>query len=326
MLGEGIAVRQAMTISALHDEGPRVHADFVDGSRADYRRRRGRRRPALVGAHDAVWRTRSRLPWTGELALHRRRLLGGLDVDGVARARQGLPGRAAQRRPNLLLCRSRRRRAERPHRGEPVAASPSSSTGSLHPSRRSCRPASRRTSRPSKRCTASRGCAAGSRSWATQRTRCHRTWQKVPAWRSRTHSSSPTRSPPADRSRTLKPDGDLAWRSCEPRRTGETDPSSASRSQERGPPARRSPDLPERLHAATGRADRSLLTVPSGSRQCAGSVREVTPRGGGCSAHQSGKPNPERACCPAMRPFRPGRPLMLTSFWSAREQAAPVRG
>jgi 2-polyprenyl-6-methoxyphenol hydroxylase-like FAD-dependent oxidoreductase len=36
VLREGIAVRQGVTVTALHDEGPRVHADFADGSKADY--------------------------------------------------------------------------------------------------------------------------------------------------------------------------------------------------------------------------------------------------------------------------------------------------
>ncbi len=36
VLVDGIAVRQGQTVSALHDEGPRVHAEFVDGSVAEY--------------------------------------------------------------------------------------------------------------------------------------------------------------------------------------------------------------------------------------------------------------------------------------------------
>ncbi len=36
VLREGIAVRQAMTVTALREEGPRVHAGFADGTDADY--------------------------------------------------------------------------------------------------------------------------------------------------------------------------------------------------------------------------------------------------------------------------------------------------
>jgi len=36
MLREDIAVRQATTVTALHEEGPRVHANFADGSTGEY--------------------------------------------------------------------------------------------------------------------------------------------------------------------------------------------------------------------------------------------------------------------------------------------------
>ena len=36
VLRDGIAVRRGLTVTALHEEGPRVYAEFVDGSNADY--------------------------------------------------------------------------------------------------------------------------------------------------------------------------------------------------------------------------------------------------------------------------------------------------
>ena len=88
---EGIVVRQAMPVCTLREEGTRVHAVFADG-----------RAPPTTSSSVPTVCARSCGPpraavpiptsWAGELALPRRRLPGDLDVDRVARARQGFPG------------------------------------------------------------------------------------------------------------------------------------------------------------------------------------------------------------------------------------------
>ncbi len=159
---ENIAVRQARPVSTLHEDGPRVHAVFADGSSAAY--------DLVVGADGLRSRVRTTAcggagpDFLGQVSW--RFLVEGFPEISTWTVWLGqgsrFPGGPPRRRTPVLLCGPRRSRS----RSTPAAATrrrwPSSTAGSQSPSRPSWRPGSRpvgrHTSRRSRRSPTNRGC------------------------------------------------------------------------------------------------------------------------------------------------------------------------
>ena len=274
VLCEGINVRHATTgRGPPRGRSPRRRRLRRWLERGLRRRRRCRRRP-LVGADHGLGRRRPRLPGAGELALPRRRLPGDLDVDGVAGARQRLPGDSPRRRAPLLLRRPRRGRTGRPGPAVTRRRSPRLFGRFAEPvpemlavglaARRPVYFSPTRGGRPG-----AVGARTGRRWSETQRTRCHRTWPKErDGARGRARPGGDDRLRPLARGVRGQTATTRRVRAG-PDATSGPHARSATRRPERISPDHGSEDVPRWIRTAAGGA----MTIAASDRGCGGDER-----------------------------------------------------